>query len=95
MTEKRYIDVGNGIIDLMDYTGEPISSYDLIVDRLNEQDEELQNLKNQIKIYELFLDQNDLNIEWDLFCTLNYCVNDEDTGCQTCKYMGLMDGDVK
>lgn len=56
--------------------------------------EELQNLKNQIKIYELFLDQNDLNIEWDLFCTLNHCVNKEDTGCQTCKYMGLVDSDL-
>ena len=71
-----------------------------VVDLLNKQHEylnilreELKNLKNQIKIYELFLDQNDLHIEWDLFCTLDYCVNEEDTGCQTCKYMGLIDGD--
>ena len=99
MTEKRFWLVP------IDYYGEPrfvkdkkligekSMSNQEVVDLLNEQDEELQNLKNQIKIYELFLDQNDLNIEWDLFCTLNYCVNDEDTGCQTCKYMGLIDGD--
>ena len=72
-----------------------VDYFDEIVDLVNEQDEELQNLKNQIKIYELFLDQNDLNIEWDLFCTLNHCVNEEDTGCQTCKYMGLVDGDFE
>ena len=96
MTEKRY----NRLVSSIDYyyctdnqnENQGLTEKDML-NRLNEQDEELQNLKNQIKIYELFLDQNDLNIEWDLFCTLNHCVNDEDTGCQTCKYMGLVDSD--
>jgi len=95
MTEKRY----NRLVSSIDYyycidtnDDKGLTEEDML-NRLNEQDEELQNLKNQIKIYELFLDQNDLNIEWDLFCTLNHCVNEEDTGCQTCKYMGLIDGD--
>ena len=96
MTEKRY----KRLVSSIDYyyctdnqnENQGLTEKDML-NRLNEQDEELQNLKNQIKIYELFLDQNDLNIEWDLFCTLNHCVNEEDTGCQTCKYMGLIDGD--
>ena len=96
---KRYIDDGFEAIEDQSFTDTEtdktyyVDYFDEIVDLVNEQDEELQNLKNQIKIYELFLDQNDLNIEWDLFCTLNHCVNEEDTGCQTCKYMGLVDGD--
>lgn len=103
MTEKRFmyfehkgadyiLDNPNTELDFIEMLGDCLEAEE-IVDRLNEQDEELQNLKNQIKIYGLFLDQNDLNIEWDLFCTLNHCVNEEDTGCQTCKYMGLVDSD--
>ena len=95
MTEKRYVEELWAYDDIMvkdNETSEELWN-SMIYERMNEQDEELQNLKNQIKIYELFLDQNDLNIEWDLFCTLNHCVNDEDTGCQTCKYMGLVDSD--
>lgn len=98
---KRYIDDGFEAIEDQSFTDTEtdktyyVDYFDEIVDLVNEQDEELQNLKNQIKIYELFLDQNDLNIEWDLFCTLNHCVNEEDTGCQTCKYMGLVDGDFE
>ena len=98
---KRYIDDGFEAIEDQSFTDTEtdktyyVDYFDEIIDLVNEQDEELQNLKNQIKIYELFLDQNDLNIEWDLFCTLDYCVNEEDTGCQTCKYMGLVDGDFE
>ena len=53
--------------------------------------QENKQLKEQIKIYEKFLDGNDLDIEWDLFCTADVCHEEEDTECKDCKYMRWTD----
>ena len=49
--------------------------------------QELKQLKEQIIIYEKFLDGNDLDIEWDLFCTADICEEEEDMDCKYCKHM--------
>lgn len=47
---------------------------------------ELKQLKEQNTIYEEFLKDNNLDIEWDLFCTANICM-EEDIDCKYCKYI--------
>ena len=52
-------------------------------------EEENVQLKEQIKIYEKFLEGNDLDIEWDLFCRADECIlgENEEMDCKDCKYM--------
>ena len=62
-----------------------------LADKLNELTDEIEQLKEQIKIYDKFLDGNDLYIEWDLFCIADTCwiSEDEEFDCKDCKYMRL------
>ena len=63
---------------------------DLLVKYMEEnskQYQEINQLKEQIIIYEKFLDGNDLDIEWDLFCTADICEEEEDMDCKYCKHM--------
>lgn len=51
--------------------------------------DENKQLKTQIKIFEKFLDENDLDIDWEIFCTVDECKKDsDDYGCKECKYLG-------
>lgn len=60
-------------------------------DLLNELYEENEQLQKQIKVYEYFLDQNDLDIEWSCLCTADEChiSEDMDFDCKDCNYMEL------
>ena len=50
---------------------------------------ENEQLKTQIKIFEKFLDENNLDIDWEIFCTVDECKKDsDDYGCKECKYLG-------
>lgn len=53
--------------------------------------QENEQLKTQIKIFEKFLDENNLDIDWEIFCTVDECKKDsDDYGCKECKYLGVM-----
>ena len=53
--------------------------------------EENEQLKTQINIFEKFLDENNLDIDWEIFCTVDECKKDsDDYGCKECKYLGVM-----
>ena len=47
-------------------------------------------LETQIKIFEEFLKHNDLDIEWENFCTVKECpITDENyIDCKDCKHLG-------
>lgn len=50
---------------------------------------ENEQLKTQINIFEKFLDENNLDIDWEIFCTVDKCKKDsDDYGCKECKYLG-------
>lgn len=53
---------------------------------------ENEQLKTQIKIFEEFLKGNDLDIDWNVFCTVEECPYDDEDfenghDCQYCKYI--------
>ena len=58
-----------------------------IVYRLNYQEKTIQQLNEQIKIYEKFLEYNNLSIDWSEFCTANECNEAEDFECKDCRHM--------
>ena len=103
MTEKRYKRVFEdrnnlAIFDEQEQYSDKGSLYltgDGIVDLLNSQEERNRQLQNQIKIFELFLDGNNLDIEWDLFCTKEDGCPFIDASCQECIYLGIKDSDVE
>ena len=76
------------------YYSQSKASMNKVIDRLNEQEEKNMQLRNQIKIFELFLDCNDLDIEWDSFCIKEDGCPFTDTSCQECIYLGISNGDV-
>ena len=80
MTEKRHEDINELSVIAMKYKA---------LENENGQ------LKNQIKIFELFLNCNNLGIEWDLFCTKEDECPFTDASCQECVYLGISDGDVE
>lgn len=91
MTEKRFTSYYNGdefLITPFLENGKPMTKQE-VLNQLNESHEENQQLKEQIKIYEIFLDENDLDIEWDLYCTMDNCFTDENEefDCKDCKYI--------
>lgn len=52
-------------------------------------EKENKQLKQQIKIFEKFLNENNLDIDWEIFCTVDECKKDsDDYGCKECKYLG-------
>ena len=59
------------------------------VKKINEIICENKQLKTQIKIFEKFLNENNLDIDWEIFCTVDECKKDsDDYGCKECKYLG-------
>lgn len=64
-----------------------------------ELESKIKQLKSQIRVFEVFLKENNLDIEWDEFCIKDKCFiqSDEDyIPCQKCDYMDydLSGGDV-
>lgn len=55
--------------------------------------EENKQLQKQIKVYEYFLEQNNLDIDWNCLCTADEChiQEDIDFDCKDCKYMELIE----
>ena len=52
-------------------------------------EKENEQLKTKINIFEKFLDENNLDIDWEIFCTVDECKKDsDDYGCKECKYLG-------
>ena len=88
MTVKRfeYI-IGEFWDNVLD---EPLSCSE-IEKKINALDEKNKQLQKQIKVYEYFLDQNDLDIDWNCLCTADEChiSEDMDFDCKDCKYMEL------
>jgi uncharacterized protein YjaG (DUF416 family) len=100
MTEKRFTITGDRSIS--DHQKKRL--YDLnyfdgmisVTETLNELatkcsklEKENEQLKTQIKIFEKFLDENNLDIDWEIFCTVDECKKDsDDYGCKECKYLG-------
>lgn len=72
---------------------------DVCVDceRLEKENEELKfknkQFKKQLKIYEKFLEYNDLDFDWTEFCTADECINeykdciDDEIDCKDCVYL--------
>lgn len=62
-----------------------------LINDTNKIQEENEQLQKQIKVYEYFLDQNDLDIDWNCLCTADECLISEDVDfdCKDCKYMEL------
>jgi len=52
--------------------------------------EENEQLRKQNRIYEYFIDENDLNIDWSYFCTASDCEETE-SDCKYCEYMKLVE----
>lgn len=82
-------DQNQAIVDLFDGSK---YWFDKATEKIKELEEENEQLKAQIKIFELFLDVNNLDIEWDLFCTNEDGCPFTDASCQECIYLGI-DGD--
>ena len=64
---------------------------DNVVDLLNALHEENERLKNQRKVYDKFLDLNDLEIEWQFLCDADKCNEEQDKDCRDCKYLGVLE----
>lgn len=74
------------IILVLNEQHETIHSLKIENDELKRENEQL---KSQIKIFEKFLNENNLDIDWKIFCTVDECKKDsEDYGCKECKYLG-------
>ena len=99
MTEKRfYVDksgdfrdtkTGNIIVDFgYSFNGMECK---MILDLLNSLNDENERLKQQRKVYDKFLDLNDLEIEWQFLCDADKCNEKEDMDCRDCKYLGVLE----
>ena len=53
-------------------------------------EDENEQLRKQNRIYEYFLDENDLSIDWSYFCTAIDCEETE-SDCKYCEYMKLVE----
>ena len=68
-------------------------STDEVYNLLIEYKEENEQLKQQIKIFEKFLEGNDLSIDWDEFCGVVECAfENPDFSCKECIHLK---GDVE
>lgn len=94
MSEKLFVDIeiGEYIGQIRLYTSdEDYETYDGedILNLINGLSDENEQLKTQIKIFEKFLNENNLDIDWEIFCTVDECKKDsDDYGCKECKYLG-------
>lgn len=90
MTAKRYEYIIGEFWDNL--SDEPLSCSE-IEKKINALDEKNKQLEKQIKVYEYFLEQNDLDIDWNCLCTADECYIQEDIDfdCKDCKYMELIE----
>lgn len=64
-----------------------------LVHLINSLSKENEQLKSQKKVFELCLVLNDLDIEWDEFCSLEECAFDNPNfSCQDCIHMNYEGG---
>jgi hypothetical protein len=74
-------------------TGKEIEGYHQIQEWVNNLYVENEQLKQQIKIFEKFLEGNDLSIDWYEFCGLDKCAfENPDFSCKDCIHLK---GDVE
>ena len=91
MTAKRFYLDENGIND-REYEFS-ILGEDELVDIINGIVDENEQLKQQLNIFEKFLEGNDLDIEWDEFCGVDECAfENPDFSCKECIHLK---GDVE
>ena len=75
-------------------TKEVFEDYSECVDEKKQLKEENEQLKTQIKIFEAFLEGNNLDIEWYEFCTRDECafdgeyIDENEISCKDCLYLG-------
>ena len=50
---------------------------------------ENEQLKKQIKIFDEFLNGNNLDIDWNELCILDSCIMNDEIECRDCIYMGM------
>lgn len=98
MTEKRLVrykvlcdedkEIARILFEIVE-TGEEIEGHHQIQEWVNNLYNENEQLKQQIRIFEKFLEHNDLSIEWENFCTVTDCPYDDDNYrmCQECHYL--------
>ena len=95
MTEKRFEVTNistNGMTGLFKLGNDTLSVYD-VARLVNELLEENEQLKQQIKIFEKFLEVNELSIDWDEFCGVDECAfENPDFSCKECIHLK---GDVE
>ena len=83
---KTFREALNELKEIGDYQAMTIKELDDENQKLKKENEQL---KTQIKIFEKFLNENNLDIDWEIFCTVDECKkNSEDYGCKECKYLG-------
>ena len=76
-------------IDLLITDNGKDMTYRQVCDLLNESEQ----LKQQIKIFEKFLEENDLNIiNWEEFCEVDECAFENPDTCKECIHLK---GDIK
>ena len=69
------------------------------VDLLNNLHEENEQLRQQNKVYESFLDENDLEIDWSYLCIQEECkytaeeIDSNEILCKDCKYLKTVFGE--
>lgn len=82
MTKKRY----RKVLGLIEDSNGNLLDLTEIQNEMNQLNDENEQLKIQIKIFEMFLKENNLDIDWINFCGLDHlCIaNDNDFKCQYC-----------
>ena len=96
MTEKRYRkSYGNDLVIIDTFKKNSFSpqyeGVDSLCNLLNAFHEENERLKNQRRVYDKFLDLNDLEIDWQFLCDADECNEEEDMDCRDCKYLGVLE----
>lgn len=82
------------IQELQSELQEQVDRKDACIKQAHLLDEENEQLKIQIKIFEAFLEGNDLDIEWYEFCTRDECafdgeyIDENEISCKDCLYLG-------
>ena len=105
MVNKRFNFVGGYLYDGDDPVGhiEDIRFREDFLDLLNNLNEkargsgkalsklqkENEQLKKQIKIFDEFLDGNNLDIDWNELCILDSCMMNDEVECRDCIYIGM------
>ena len=91
MTEKRFEVVINEF-DEVEYIMDKVAMEDRdfaeFIDFVEDICNENEQLKQQLQIFEKFLEGNDLSIDWEEFCGLEECAfENPDFSCKSCIYL--------